>query len=155
MGMHNAPVSILLEHSCMVLTRKTNPHRICCAHGLRAKFYTICVPESRGCPCSADRQMPYAGSGKAVPTPRPRIRPKSVQPNGSTNSWWNHMGGHFLGSISVFPPCGPRPRPVARPSMLSSLRPVSSHPDVNLSLDAIALLFCLTMRPRQNPWPTS
>ena len=110
-----------------------------CRPSSQAEFSSVCEQESRDRQCSADSRNLHAGSRRAVPNSRPRIGPKSVPPNGSTNSWWNHMGGQFLGSIGGFPLCRPWTLPVARPSMLSRLGLVSSHADVNMSLHAIAL----------------
>ena len=97
LGMCGAFDSNARETSCMASTRRIERHQCRCAHGPLVKCISRCTPSSRCRQCSADGSKLHAGSERAVPKTRPRIGPKSVPPEGSTDSVWNHSGGQIWG----------------------------------------------------------
>ena len=139
--MRRAALGIILNHPRRAFTLTTKRRWISCAHRPRAESLPVCAEETRDCPCaSANRQL-HAGGRWAVAKRRPRLGPKSVPPNGSSNSWWNRNAGHFGGSIGgfFFFIDAPWNCPTARRSVCSSLRNVSKSTDAHRALDAAAL----------------
>ena len=137
LGMCGAFDSNARETSCMASTHRIERHQCRCAHGPLVKCISRCTPSSRCRQCSADGSKLHAGSERAAPKTRPRNGPKSVPPEGSTDSLWNHSGGQIWGAIGglflSFRRCQMHSI-VAMPSMLGSIGPVRKHPAANRPL---------------------